>query len=117
MSIVQWLERNRFEWPPEHRGTDYEVLQGLRGNRIVGDLGASVTIPLSVPAHLRSGPFATARAALTLPSGSAANVFAAGLPGARLLAFAPNGDLLLSRTEGARSSSCPIATVMAPATI
>jgi glucose/arabinose dehydrogenase len=102
--IVQYFERNRFEYHPENRGTDYEVLLGLLGNRIVGDPGtpdapvASVATPLAVPAHLRNGPFATARA-LTLPLGFAANVFAAGLPGARLLAFAPNGDLFLSRKD------------------
>ncbi len=103
--IVQYFERNRFEYHPENKGGDYEVLLGLLGNGIVGDPGApeapvaSVTVPLAVPAHLRSGPFATARG-LTLPPGFAINVFAAGLPGARLLAYAPNGDLFLSRTEG-----------------
>ncbi len=103
--IVQYFERNRFEYHPENKGTDYEVLLGLLGNGIVGDPGApdapiaSVTVSLTVPAHLRSGPFATART-LTLPPGFAINVFAAGLPGARLLAYAPNGDLFLSRTEG-----------------
>jgi polysaccharide biosynthesis protein PslG len=28
---VQYLERNRFEWHPEHRGTEYEFLLGLLG--------------------------------------------------------------------------------------
>jgi hypothetical protein len=33
--IVQWFERARFEWHPEHRGTQYEVLLGLLGTQLV----------------------------------------------------------------------------------
>jgi glucose/arabinose dehydrogenase len=102
--IVQYFERNRFEYHPENKGTDYEVLLGLLGNRIVGDPGtpdapvASVATTLAVPAHFRNGPFATPRT-LTLPPDFAANVFAAGQPGVRMLAFAPNGDLFVSRKD------------------
>src|SRR5215213_7497050 len=33
--IVQWFERNRFEWHPENAGTQYEVLLGLLGSQAV----------------------------------------------------------------------------------
>jgi hypothetical protein len=32
--IVQYFERNRFEYHPEHAGTEYEVLLGLLGTQI-----------------------------------------------------------------------------------
>ncbi len=32
--IVQWFERNRFEWHPENKGTEYEVLLGLLGKQL-----------------------------------------------------------------------------------
>jgi glucose/arabinose dehydrogenase len=32
--IVQWFERNRFEWHPENKGTQYEVLLGLLGKQL-----------------------------------------------------------------------------------
>lgn len=32
--IVQWFERNRFEWHPEFKGTQYEVLMGLLGRQL-----------------------------------------------------------------------------------
>lgn len=32
--IVQWFERNRFEWHPEFKGTQYEVLLGLLGRQL-----------------------------------------------------------------------------------
>ena len=32
--IVQWFERNRFEWHPENRGGEYEVLLGLLGKQL-----------------------------------------------------------------------------------
>ncbi len=102
--IVQYFERNRFEYHPENKGTAYEVLLGLLGNRIVGDPGtpeapvASVATTLAVPAHFRSDPFATPRT-LTLPPDFAANVFVAGQRGVRMLALAPNGDLFVSRKD------------------
>jgi hypothetical protein len=102
--IVQYFERNRFEWHPENKGTPYEVLLGLLGNRILGDPGtpeapiASVATTLSVPAQFRNGPFATTRT-ITLPPNFQISVFAAGQPGARLLALAPNGDLFVSRKD------------------
>lgn len=32
--IVQWFERNRFEWHPENKGNEYEVLLGLLGKQL-----------------------------------------------------------------------------------
>lgn len=37
--IVQWFERARFEWHPENRGTQYEVLLGLLGTEYLGITG------------------------------------------------------------------------------
>jgi hypothetical protein len=33
--LVQYFERNRFEFHPENRGTQYEVLLGLLGNQLI----------------------------------------------------------------------------------
>jgi hypothetical protein len=33
--VVQYFERNRFEWHPENKGTPYEVLLGLLGNTLL----------------------------------------------------------------------------------
>lgn len=37
--VVQYFERARFEWHPEHIGTPYEVLLGLLGNQLLTDKG------------------------------------------------------------------------------
>ncbi len=37
--IVQWFERARFEWHPENKGTQYEVLLGLLGTEYEGITG------------------------------------------------------------------------------
>jgi hypothetical protein len=37
--IVQYFERNRFEWHPEFRGTPHEVLLGLLGNTLLQQKG------------------------------------------------------------------------------
>ncbi len=37
--VVQYFERNRFEFHPENAGTKYEVLMGLLGNQIMGAKG------------------------------------------------------------------------------
>jgi hypothetical protein len=37
--VVQYFERSRFEWHPENRGTPYEVLLGLLGNRLLAAQG------------------------------------------------------------------------------
>lgn len=101
--LVQYFERNRFEWHPDNQ-EPYKVLLGLLGNRIVGDPGspdapvASAQVPLAVSAQFRSKPFDTPRI-FTLPPDFAIGVFAAGQPGARMLAFAPNGDLFVSRKD------------------
>ena len=102
--IVQYFERNRFEYHPENKSTAYEVLLGLLGNTIVGDPGtpevpaASAAVTLAVPPQYRSGTFAATRT-FTLPPGFAINLYAAGLPGARMLALASNGDLFVSRKD------------------
>ncbi|MEX2426289.1 MAG: glycosyl hydrolase [Thermomicrobiaceae bacterium] len=37
--IVQYFERARFEWHPEHAGTEHEVLLGLLGNQVLDNPG------------------------------------------------------------------------------
>ncbi len=37
--VVQYFERNRFEWHPENLGTPYEVLLGLLGNTLLEQQG------------------------------------------------------------------------------
>jgi len=37
--VVQYFERARFEWHPEHSGTPYEVLLGLLGNQLLSEKG------------------------------------------------------------------------------
>jgi hypothetical protein len=37
--VVQYFERARFEWHPEHIGTPYEVLLGLLGNQLLSEKG------------------------------------------------------------------------------
>jgi glucose/arabinose dehydrogenase len=64
------------------------------------DLGASVRVPVQVPGNLRSGPFAGQRY-LTVPPGFAVSVYAR-VSGARFLAVAPNGDLLVSQPGAGR---------------
>lgn len=36
--LVQWTERQRLEWHPEHKGTPYEVLLGLLGRELTRGL-------------------------------------------------------------------------------
>ncbi|MFL5732013.1 MAG: GH39 family glycosyl hydrolase [Chloroflexia bacterium] len=36
--LVQWTQRERLEWHPENAGTAYEVLLGLLGRELTGDL-------------------------------------------------------------------------------
>lgn len=99
--VVQYFERNRFEWHPENKDTPYEILLGLLGNTIIGDPQApsapvaSNPVRLNVPEQFRSGPFATDHT-LTLPPGFTISVFAAGLTAPRFMAVAPNGDLFVS---------------------
>ena len=110
--IVQYFERNRFEYHPEQQGTPYEVLLGLLGNQAIGDPGApeapvaSVATPLAVSSQYRSGNFAVPRT-FTLPPDFAINLHAAGLPGARMLAVAANGDLFVSRKDAGEVVALP----------
>jgi glucose/arabinose dehydrogenase len=57
--------------------------------------GASVTVPVQVPAALRTAPFDVPHT-LTVPPGFAISVYAR-ISGARFMALAPNGDLLVSQ--------------------
>ncbi len=99
--ITQWYERARFEYHPENKGTEYEVLLGLLGNQIVGGFAypdppaANVSSKLSVPDQYRVGPFQTERK-LNLPPGFRISVFVAGLTDPRLMALAPNGDIFVT---------------------
>ncbi len=98
---TQYFERARFEYHPEFRGTQYEVLLGLLGNTIVGGPFYPDTPPASqpstlvVPAQYRTGQFTTERT-LKLPPGFQINVFVAGLNDPRLMALAPNGDIFVT---------------------
>ena len=56
--------------------------------------GASVTAPVQVPAALRTAPFDVSRS-LTVPPGFTISVYAR-IGGARFMALAPNGDLLVA---------------------
>ncbi len=56
--------------------------------------GASVAVPVEVPASMRGWPFDVPRS-LVVPPGFRVAVYAR-VPGARFMAVAPNGDLLVS---------------------
>lgn len=56
--------------------------------------GATVEVPVTVPASMRAAPFDVPRT-LTVPPGFGVAVWAR-VPGARFLAVAPNGDVLVS---------------------
>lgn len=62
--------------------------------------GASVQVKLEVPASLRTGTFAEDRY-LNVPPGFKVSLFAL-VPGARFLAVAPNGDVLVSNPGAGR---------------
>src|SRR5688500_17332829 len=57
--------------------------------------GASLTVQVQVPVSMRTSPFNVSRF-LTVPPNFAVSVFAR-VSGARFMAAAPNGDLLVSR--------------------
>ncbi|HEX8434562.1 sugar dehydrogenase [Archangium sp.] len=59
--------------------------------------GASVQVTVTVPEGLRHHPFNSPRT-LTVPPGFSLSVFAR-IPGARFLAVAPNGDVLVSQPD------------------
>jgi glucose/arabinose dehydrogenase len=56
--------------------------------------GASATVTVTVPVSMRTAPFNVTRS-LIVPPGFSASVYAR-VPGARFMAVAPNGDLLVS---------------------
>ncbi|MDB5078695.1 MAG: L-sorbosone dehydrogenase [Chloroflexi bacterium] len=62
--------------------------------------GASVRVKVQVPDNLRSGVFSQDRF-LNLPPNFSISVMAR-IPSARFLAYAPNGDLLVSQPSGGR---------------
>lgn len=63
-------------------------------------VGASVVVHVDVPASMRNGTFATDRT-LTVPANFGIAVYAR-VNGARFMAVAPNGDLLVSDPGGGR---------------
>jgi glucose/arabinose dehydrogenase len=104
--IVQYFERNRFEWHPENKGTPYEVLLGLLGVQIGGFPvpaipQADTATPLVVPAAFAGeGKWKPPRQ-LTGPAGMHISLFYT-VDGARMLAVAPNGDIFASGTRSNR---------------
>jgi uncharacterized protein (TIGR03437 family) len=62
--------------------------------------GAMVRAKLSVPDALKNGPFSGDRY-LTIPPGFQVSLFAS-LPGARFMALAPNGDVLVSQPDAGK---------------
>ncbi|HYO50230.1 MAG TPA: PQQ-dependent sugar dehydrogenase [Chloroflexia bacterium] len=101
--IVQYFERNRFEYHPENKGTPYEVLLGLLGSQLGGFPipampQANVPTTLQVPDKFkRIERWATERTLLG-PPGMKASLFGTGA-GLRMMAVAPNGDLFVSSTR------------------
>ena len=67
---------------------------GVRRGAVAPAPSASVAVPVEVPASMRSAPFDVGRT-LTVPPGFGVRVYAR-VPGARFVAVAPNGDLLVS---------------------
>ncbi len=99
--VVQYFERNRFEYHPEFKGTEYEVLLGLLGNQLTGGAFYPDPPPNNVPSKLlvpdkyRTTPFQTERT-LNLPAGFKISVFAAGMTDPRMMALSPNGDIFFT---------------------
>jgi hypothetical protein len=50
---VQYFERRRMEYHPENAGTPYEVLLGLLGNEVRGNLGGGTTCAVAVLPELQ----------------------------------------------------------------
>lgn len=104
--ITQYFERARFEYHNEFKGTQYEVLLGLLGNKITGGAfypdapAASVKSKVVVPEKYKNGTFQSDRF-VNLPVGFKLSVFAGGLTDPRLMVQAANGDILVTeRTQG-----------------
>ncbi len=101
--IVQYFERNRFEYHPENKGTPYEVLLGLLGVQIGGfpfaaTPNADTSTPLIVPDKFKSNPKWQIPHNLTGAAGMQISLFGTS-PGPRMMAVAPNGDLFVSDTR------------------
>ncbi len=62
--------------------------------------GASISAKMTVPTSMRNGPFASDRY-LNIPPNFAISVYAR-ISGARFMAIAPNGDLLVSQPGGGK---------------
>jgi len=59
--MVQWFERERFEYHPENAGTNYEVLLGLLGNELLAKGcrtfdRAQTLVPTATPIPTKPGP-------------------------------------------------------------
>ncbi|HEY3107702.1 MAG TPA: PQQ-dependent sugar dehydrogenase [Chloroflexota bacterium] len=63
-------------------------------------------MPLAVPAQMRTGRLQTPHQ-LNLPPGFSANVYAAGLPGARFMALGPGGTVYLSQISAGTIIALP----------
>src|SRR5262249_29825445 len=106
---VQYFERNRFEYHPENKGTQYEVLLGLLGTQKGGfplhDVPKSdVATILQVNDKFKTiqegdkgNPWRTQRT-LYGPAGMRVDLFGVA-HGPRMMAVAPNGDLFVSDTR------------------
>ncbi len=104
--IVQYFERNRFEYHPENQGTPYLVLLGLLGVQIGGfpvhDVPkADTTTTLIVPDKFKNNEKWQVSHTMTGPAGMRISLFGTGW-GPRMMTIAPNGDLFVSDTRTGR---------------
>ncbi len=123
---VQYFERARFEWFPEYRGTDYEVLLGLLGRDLADRLEPALRDrwaenPPEVSLKLESSPAPLAPlapiiitanldgelrllgsdnrqyAAYNLVAGVPRTAYAAGAPGLQSVLFYRQGEIVTAR--------------------
>lgn len=85
--------------PPTPGATEPAAAAAPRA-QLVGDPEPVASVTVQVPASMRTPPFDAART-LRVPDGFDARVYAR-VPGARFMAFAPNGDLLVSNPGAGR---------------
>lgn len=101
--IVQYFERNRFEYHPENKGSPYEVLLGLLGTQLGGFPlkpipTADTPTTLQIPGQFQQLEHWSTPYTLTGPKGMHVNLFGVGET-LRMMAIAPNGDLFVSSTR------------------
>ncbi|MDQ5822693.1 MAG: PQQ-dependent sugar dehydrogenase [Chloroflexota bacterium] len=100
---VQYFERNRFEYHPENRGTQHEVLLSLLGVQLGGfplqwPPQANARTALVVPEQFKRDEQWTEPPIMTGPPGMRISLFGTGRF-LRMMAVAPNGDLFVSSTR------------------